>query len=190
MLHQCPNQQWKDRLMEGKMDFQEAIDYGMSKLTATEEGKLVGSASAKSDSPVLPVDKLEKEVKTVNCGNCFEKHKARSCPAWGYQCSKCHKPNHLAGKRNCRGQPPAGAEHSNLNNRGGGRGRWNNQGDYDRHGNRRDDRRATVTNRVRATRKHCSCHKEGGLQESRHAIRRGKSRIPGRLRRVPVRPGY
>merc|ERR1712030_163963 len=89
MTYQCPNQQWKDRLMEGKITFQEAIDYGMTKLTAKQEGKTVGNGSVKPDSPVLPVDKLEKEkdTKFVSCGNCFEKHKARSCPAWGYQCS-------------------------------------------------------------------------------------------------------
>ena len=85
----------------------------MTKLTAKEEGKQVGSASVKTDSPVLPVDKLEKD-KIVTCNSCVEKHKARSCPAWGYQCSKCHKPNHLAGTKNCKGQPPAGAEHTNY----------------------------------------------------------------------------
>ena len=126
--------------VEGKITFQEAIDYGMTKLTAKQEGKTLGSGSVNTDSPVLPVDKLEKDTsKTVNCGNCFEKHKAKSCPAWGYQCSKCHKPNHLAGTKNCK-QPPTGAELPYQNNRGGGRGRWNNRGGYNRRGDRRDDR--------------------------------------------------
>ena len=77
--------------MEGNLNFQEAIDYGMTKLTAKEEGKQLGAGSVKTDSPVLPVDKLEKDTKMVDCGNCFEKHKSRNCPAWGYECSKCHK---------------------------------------------------------------------------------------------------
>ena len=54
MTYQCPNQQWKDRLMEGNLNFQEAIDYGMTKLTAKEEGKELGVGSVKTDSPVLP----------------------------------------------------------------------------------------------------------------------------------------
>ena len=153
MLYQCPNQQWKDKLMEGNLTFQEAIDYGMTKLTAKEEGKLLGNSGVKSDSPVLPVDKLEKEAKIVDCGNCFEKHKSRNCPAWSHQCSKCHKPNHLAGTRNCKPsqQPPAGAEHRSggggWNNRGRGnrrdqgRGGYDRRGSYDRRDDRRDDRR-------------------------------------------------
>ena len=40
MTYQCPNQQWKDRLMEGHITFDEAINYGMTKLTAKQEGKL------------------------------------------------------------------------------------------------------------------------------------------------------
>ena len=39
LLYQCPNQHWKDKIMEGKMNFQEAVDYGMAKITAKEEGK-------------------------------------------------------------------------------------------------------------------------------------------------------
>merc|ERR1712030_62570 len=50
LLYQCPNQQWKDRLMEGNLNFQEAVDYGMTKLTAKEEGKQLGGGSVKSDS--------------------------------------------------------------------------------------------------------------------------------------------
>ena len=119
--------------MEGKLTFQEAIDYGMTKLTAKEEGKILGNKGVSSDSPVLPVDKLEKDTKMVDCGNCFEKHKSRNCPAWGYECSKCHKPNHLAGTKNCKPaqQPPAGAVHRS------GNGGWNNRG----RGNQRDQGR-------------------------------------------------
>ena len=107
----------------------------------------------KENSPALPVDKLETDTKTVDCGNCFEKHKSRSCPAWGYQCSKCHRPNHLAGTKNCKNlsqQPPAGAEQrtgSGWNNRGRGnqrdqgRGNYDRRGSYDRRDDRRDDRR-------------------------------------------------
>ena len=48
--------------MEGNLNFNEAVDYGMTKLTAKEEGKQLGAGSVKTDSPVLPVDKLEKEL--------------------------------------------------------------------------------------------------------------------------------
>ena len=57
--------------MEGKITFQEAIDYGMTKLTAKEEGKQMGNSSVKQESPVLPVDKLEEKAKTIDCKNCF-----------------------------------------------------------------------------------------------------------------------
>ena len=36
LLYQCPNQQWKDKIMEGTLDFQECIDWGMTKWTAKE----------------------------------------------------------------------------------------------------------------------------------------------------------
>ena len=96
----------------------------MTKLTAKEEGKQIGDKTAKADTPVLPVEKLETEKKFVDCKKCFEKHVIRDCPAWGYKCSKCHTPNHLANSRECKDiakPPPAGAER-------GGRGRWQSRG--------------------------------------------------------------
>ena len=41
LLYQCPNQQWKEQIMESKLTFQEAVDYGMTKLTAKAEGKTI-----------------------------------------------------------------------------------------------------------------------------------------------------
>ena len=109
LLYQCPNQQWKDKIMEGTLNFQEAINWGMTKLTAKQEGKKIGG-KPDQDSPVLPVDKVSTETKTVECEKCFEKHAPRECPAYGYQCSKCHRANHLANSKECKKKPPTGAE--------------------------------------------------------------------------------
>ena len=124
LLYQCPNQQWKDKIMEGTLDFQECIDWGMTKLTAKEEGQKIGDKTTKTDTPVLPLEKLETDKKFVDCKKCFEKHVIRDCPAWGYKCSKCHTPNHLANSRECKDKakpPPPGAER-------GGRGCWQSRG--------------------------------------------------------------
>ena len=124
LLYQCPNQQWKDKIMEGELDFQECIDWGMTKLTAREEGKQIGDKTTKTNAPTLPIEKLETEKKMADCKKCFEKHEIRNCPAWGYKCSKCHTPKHLANSRECKDRqkpPPPGAER-------GGRGRWQNRG--------------------------------------------------------------
>ena len=113
LLYQCPNQLWKEKIMEGTMNFQECVDWCMTKLTAKVEGKAIGDKSVKPDSPTLLVDKLNTEKKHVDCKKCFEKHKIRNCPAWGYKCSKCHMVNHLANSRECKEKQrplPAGAE--------------------------------------------------------------------------------
>ena len=116
LLYQCPNQQWKDKIMEGTLNFQEVINWGMTKLKAKQEGKKIGG-KPEQDSPVLPVDKVSTETKTFECKKCFEKHAPRECPAFGYQCSKCHRPNHLANSKECKKEPPNGAERPS-------RGRW------------------------------------------------------------------
>ena len=72
LLFQCPNQQWKDKIMEGTLNFQEAINWGMTKLTAKQEGKKIGG-KPDTDSPILPVDKVTTDTKTVDCRRCFEK---------------------------------------------------------------------------------------------------------------------
>ena len=63
LLYQCPNQQWKEKILEGTMDFQECIDWGMTKLTAKEEGKQIGG-KIQPDTSTLPVDKLATDGKT------------------------------------------------------------------------------------------------------------------------------
>ena len=97
LLYQCPNQQWKDKIMEGTMNFQECIDWGMSKWAAKEQGKVIGDKLIK-DATTLPTDKLE-EKKLQDCKKCFQKHEFRNCPAWNQQCSKCQRWNHLANSR-------------------------------------------------------------------------------------------
>ena len=146
MMYQCPNQQWKEKIMEGKFNFQEVVEYGMTKLTAKEEGKAIGTAGVKTDSPDLPVDKLDedkdkKKEKLIDCNRCFEKHAFRNCPAWGYQCSRCQMYNHLAGSKQCRewsgpsqgadqrsGRGQRGQRGQRARGDGRGRGRYNNQG--------------------------------------------------------------
>ena len=108
LLYQCPNQQWKDKIMEGTMNFQECIDWGMTKWAAKEQGKTLGDKSVKTDSPALPLDRVE-ERKLIDCKRCFQKHELRNCPAWNQQCSKCQKWNHLANSHECKNRaPPAG----------------------------------------------------------------------------------
>ena len=120
LLYQCPNQQWKDKIMEGTMNVQECIDWGMSKWAAKEQGKIIGDKSVKADSTTLPVDRVE-EKKLFDCKKCFQKHELRNCPAWNQQCSKCQRWNHLANSRECKNQAPPGGD-------GRGRGRWQQRG--------------------------------------------------------------
>ena len=47
----------------------------------------------------------------IDCGNCGQKHKRRSCPAYGKQCSKCSKPNHFA--KVCRSRYNKSVHHIN-----------------------------------------------------------------------------
>ena len=46
---------------------------------------------------------------TTYCGNCGRQHKPRQCPAYGQECSLCHKPNHFA--RVCRSRPTNTSQH-------------------------------------------------------------------------------
>ena len=123
LLYQCPNQSWKDKIMEGKVNFHEAVEYGLSKLAARQEGKKITVSGVKPETtPELPLDRLDtKKDEKVDCKRCFEKHEIRNCPAWGYRCSKCQMPNHLANSQECKDKanPPAGAERP-----GRGNGRW------------------------------------------------------------------
>ena len=112
LLYQCPNQSGKEKIMEGKMNFQECVDYGMTKLTANEEGRKISGGAKherQEDSTIGKVE--EKKTKACDCKRCFEKHEFRNCPAFGYHCLKCSAPNHLANSRECRNSkpPPEGA---------------------------------------------------------------------------------
>ena len=54
--------------MELTMNFQECIDWGMTKWTAKEQGKTIGDKSIKTNSTMLPVDKLDKKSSSTTKG--------------------------------------------------------------------------------------------------------------------------
>ena len=69
--------------MERKLDFHGAVEYGISKMAAKQEGKEINVSGIKLETPELPLDRLnaEKKDKVINCKRCFEKHNIRNCPA-------------------------------------------------------------------------------------------------------------
>ena len=95
LLYQCPDEGWKAKILSGKLDFQESLDWGIRTLTAKEEGKELGVAGSETTNDI-PVDRVE-EKKLIDCGRCFEKHEIRNCPAWGSYCSGCGTKNHMKG---------------------------------------------------------------------------------------------
>ena len=50
------------------MNFHECIDWGMTKWTAKEQGKTIGDKSIKTNSTMLPVDKLDKKSSSTTKG--------------------------------------------------------------------------------------------------------------------------
>ena len=69
------------------------------------------------------------EKKPFTCWKCFEKHEYMKCPAYGYYCSECTKPDHLPNTWAFKGRKkppdvPRGGSHGDGRCRGsGGNGR-------------------------------------------------------------------
>ena len=60
LLFQCPDKIWRSKILRDKMDFQTALDWGISNIVATEQGKqLDSSKDGKRPTSVMPVDRIQ-----------------------------------------------------------------------------------------------------------------------------------
>ena len=75
LLFQCPDAEWRRKILAGRMDFQKAIDYGMRNLIAKKQSDQLSQANRNGNGPsqIHPVDRVEEEY--VNA-----RHGARNAP--------------------------------------------------------------------------------------------------------------
>ena len=92
LLFQCPDAEWRKKILSGGMDFQQAIDYGMRQLTAKKQADQLAQANRYDNGAkqTLPVDRVEEEKPKFDCNRCLNRHALRECKAWGQKCTKCN----------------------------------------------------------------------------------------------------
>ena len=68
--------------MVGKLNFQEALDWGMTRVTDKEQGKQIGVPGMETKN-VIPVDRVKDDARKSDCWGCFEEYERGNCPAYG-----------------------------------------------------------------------------------------------------------
>lgn len=87
-------------LMDDPISITEALRIASAMESSKEEAKLISE-------PVISINKLQKKVVVKNdlvqenksnklCRYCGTRHTYRSCPAYGTECSTCHRKNHFS----------------------------------------------------------------------------------------------
>lgn len=88
-------------LQDGDLTLDKCLDVCRAAEASKSHVKLM---SKETNENVHFVNKKSKPLKEILCKFCGTSHMPRklSCPAWGKECKKCHKPNHVAEKCNNR----------------------------------------------------------------------------------------
>ena len=89
------NDHLKERLLhEENLDLGKAV--GMAQRTASSKQQ-IKEMSTHSEVNLVQRSRSRGQVsQAAYCGNCGRQHKPRQCPAYGQECSFCHKANHFA----------------------------------------------------------------------------------------------
>ena len=104
LLFQCPDAEWRRKILAGNMNFQQAIDYGMQNLTVKKQSEELSQAHRNGEKETQPVDRVE-EKKQFDCTRCLTRHGTSECKAYGKKCMKCRVKGHFAGSPQCEGKP-------------------------------------------------------------------------------------
>ena len=107
LLFQCPDAEWRRKILAGNMDFQQAIDYGMRYLTAKNQANQLALANRNGNgsSQTQPVDRVEEEKKTFDCDRCTKRHAAKECKAFGQKCTTCRSRATFPNPQTAKGNP-------------------------------------------------------------------------------------
>ena len=101
----------KERLLrEEKLDLSTAVAIAQR---AESSGQQIKDMSTTTHTEINIMQRSHGQTnQTTYCGNCGRQHKPRQCPAYGQECSFCHKANHFS--RVCRSRLINVSQQKNL----------------------------------------------------------------------------
>ena len=127
---------WKKKIMQGQLNLQEVLEWGIRYMVAEDQGKAIaGQGAQEAARDTEPLDRVKEESKTKDCKRCGRTHQRGYCPAVGNECHTCGKASHFAsvcwskgsgaGRGQGRGRGKARGGRRRSNTRGGDANRDN-----------------------------------------------------------------
>ena len=70
VLYQCPDPLWKKKIMQGQLHLQEALEWGIRYVVATDQGKVLAGQGGQIPNEPEAVDRVKQEPKPKDCMSC------------------------------------------------------------------------------------------------------------------------
>ena len=122
----CPGRRLQERLLrEADLTLDKALDLCRAAETTQRQLRAIKTGSDQPSSTLTSIEAVRSQhyaTQRKTCGNCGTIHLPKACPAYGKDCSACHKRNHFAAY--CRFSKNDNRSRNNRQHRQRGHGRY------------------------------------------------------------------
>ena len=122
----CPDSRLQERLLrEADLTLDKALALCRAAETTQQQLRAIKTGSDQPSSTLTSIEAVSSQhyaTQRKTCGNCGTSHLPKACPAYGKDCSACHKRNHFAAY--CRSSKYDNRSRNNRQHRQRGHGRY------------------------------------------------------------------